>query len=169
MFLILDTRLEENGTGTGLNESSRSEMKVHLLSLEELTRYFPDMSNKLFVFVKSITITIWRCEHARSCTRKINRNDIQHSNKSEFSSFTTTWFYVRRLVDCPALANIGLKILPPFPTTYESELGFSTLIKIKTKRSRLNSGRSFLMRSLLSTPRIKKLASFPFSTSLHYE
>jgi hypothetical protein len=36
--------------------------------------------------------------------------------KSEFYSFSGTRFWVRRLVDYPALANTLLKILLPFPT-----------------------------------------------------
>jgi hypothetical protein len=42
-------------------------------------------------------------------------------------------------MDYPALANTVLKILLPFLTTYECELGFSSLLQIKTRhRSRLN-------------------------------
>jgi hypothetical protein len=47
MFPILAAHLEENNNGTGLNKSLISEIKVHLLCLkEELSRYFPDISNK---------------------------------------------------------------------------------------------------------------------------
>jgi hypothetical protein len=50
-----------------------------------------------------------------------------------------TQFWVRRLLDYPALAKTVLKILLPFPTTNECEVGFSSLLQIKTKlRSRLN-------------------------------
>jgi hypothetical protein len=53
MFQILAVRLEESNNDTGLNESLLSE-KEHLLCLkEELSRYFPDISNKLFPLVKS--------------------------------------------------------------------------------------------------------------------
>jgi hypothetical protein len=48
MFPILAARLEESNNGTGLNESLLSDIKVHLLCLkEQLSRYFPDISNKL--------------------------------------------------------------------------------------------------------------------------
>jgi hypothetical protein len=54
MFPILAARLEESNNGTGLNESLLSEIIVHLLCLkEELSRYFLDISNKLFPLVKS--------------------------------------------------------------------------------------------------------------------
>jgi hypothetical protein len=59
--------------------------------------------------------------------------------KSEFSSFSETQFWARRLLDYPALAKTVLKILLPFPTTCECEAGFSSLLQIRTKhRSRLN-------------------------------
>jgi hypothetical protein len=49
MLPILDARLEESNNGTGLNERSISEVKVHLLCLkEELSRYFQVMSNCFF-------------------------------------------------------------------------------------------------------------------------
>jgi hypothetical protein len=54
MFPILAAGLEESNSGTGLSESFISEIKVHLLCLEEeLSRYVPDISNKLFPLVKS--------------------------------------------------------------------------------------------------------------------
>jgi hypothetical protein len=79
--------------------------------------------------------------------------------KSEFSSFSETQFWVRRLLDYPAVAKTVLKILLPFTTTYECEVGFSSLLQIKTKhRSGLNV-KDDLRCSLPSTsPRIKKLA-----------
>jgi iron-sulfur cluster repair protein YtfE (RIC family) len=54
MFPVLAACLEKNNNVTGLNESLLSEIKVHLLCLkEELSRYFSDISNKLFPLVKS--------------------------------------------------------------------------------------------------------------------
>jgi hypothetical protein len=54
-FPILAARPEENNNGTGWNESLLSEIKVHLFCLkEELSRYFPDISYKLFPLVKSL-------------------------------------------------------------------------------------------------------------------
>jgi hypothetical protein len=54
MFPFLAAHLEEGNKSTGLNESSLSEIEVHLLCLkEELSRYSPDISNKLFPLVKS--------------------------------------------------------------------------------------------------------------------
>jgi hypothetical protein len=54
MFPVLAAHHEQSNNGRGLNKSLLSEIKVHLLCLkEELSRYFPDFSNKLFPLVKS--------------------------------------------------------------------------------------------------------------------
>jgi hypothetical protein len=53
MFQFLAASLEKNKTGIGLNQSLLSEMKVHFFSVEELlSRYFPDISSKLFYFAR---------------------------------------------------------------------------------------------------------------------
>jgi hypothetical protein len=78
--------------------------------------------------------------------------------KSEFSSCLETQFWVRRLLDYPALAKAILKILLPFPTTYECEIGFSSVLQIKTKhRSRLNVEDDLRCALPSTSPRIKKL------------
>jgi hypothetical protein len=86
----------------------------------------------------------------------INDMDI----KSEFSSFSEKRFWVRRLLDYPALAKTVLKILLPFPTTYECELLFSSLLQIKTKHiSRLNVEDDLQCALSSASPRIKKFAA----------
>jgi hypothetical protein len=79
---------------------------------------------------------------------------------SEFSSFSEKQFWIRRLLDYPGIAKTVLKIFLPFPTTYECEVEFSSLLQIKTKhRSRLNV-EDYLRCDFSSTsPRIKKLAA----------
>jgi hypothetical protein len=79
--------------------------------------------------------------------------------KWEFSSFSETEFWVRRLLDYSALAKTVLKILLPFPTTYECEVGFSSLLQIRTKhRSRLNVEDDLRCALSSTSPRMKKLA-----------
>jgi hypothetical protein len=54
MFRILAVRPEDCNNGTGLNESLISEINLHLQCWKrKLSRYFPDISNKLFPLVKS--------------------------------------------------------------------------------------------------------------------
>jgi hypothetical protein len=159
MFPVLAARLEESNNGTGLNESLISEIKVHSLCLkEELSRYFPYISNKLFPLVKS-PFTFDFEEIPEIAQEELIEMRNVTGIKSEFSSFSETQFWVRRLLDYSALAKTVLKILLPFPTTYECEEEFSSLLKIKTKhRSRLNV--EYNLRCALSStsPRIKKLA-----------
>jgi hypothetical protein len=132
MFPILAACLEESNNGTGLNESLISEIKVHLLCLkEELSRYFPDISNKLFPLVKSPFIFDFE-EIPEIAQEELIEMINDTGIKSEFSSFSETQFWVRRLLDYPGLAKTVLKILLPFPTTYECKVGFSSLLQIKT-------------------------------------
>jgi hypothetical protein len=126
---------------------------------EELSRYFPDLSNKLFLLVKSPFIFDFA-----EIPEIIHEEMIEMVNdlgiKFEFSFFLETQFCARRLLDYPALAKTVLKILRPFPTTYECEVGLSSLLQIKTKhRSRLNV-EDYLRCALSSnSPSIKKLAA----------
>jgi hypothetical protein len=123
---------------------------------EELSRYFPDISKKLFPLVKSpFTFDFEGIPEIaqEELIERINDTGI----KSEFSSFSETQFWVRRPLDYPALAKTVLKILLPF--CYECEVGFSSLLQIKTKHRRGLNVEDDLRCALSSTsPRIKKLA-----------
>jgi hypothetical protein len=80
--------------------------------------------------------------------------------KSEFSFFLETQFCFRRLLYYPALAKPVLKILLPFPTIYECEVGLSSLLQIKTKyRSGLNVEDDLRCALSSTSPRFKKLAA----------
>jgi hypothetical protein len=124
---------------------------------EELSRYFPDISNKLFPLVKSpFTFDFEEIPEIaqEELIEMINDTGI----KSEFSSFSETQVRVRRLLDYSALVKTVLKILLPFPTTYECEVGFSSLLQIKNKhRSRLNVEDDLRCALSSTSPRIKKL------------
>jgi hypothetical protein len=78
--------------------------------------------------------------------------------KTKFSSFSEANFWIRNLLYYPALAETLLKIFVLFPKTSECEIGFSTLLKVKTEhRSGLNV-KEILQCALSSfTPKTKKL------------
>jgi hypothetical protein len=125
VFPVLAARLEESNSGTGLNKCLLSEIKVDLLCLkEELSRYFADISNKLFPLVKS-PFTFDFDEIPEIAQEELIEMIDDTGIKSQFSSFSETQFWVRRLLDYPALAKTVLKTLLPFPTTYECEVRFS--------------------------------------------
>jgi hypothetical protein len=160
MFPVLAARPEENNNGTGWNESLLSEIKVHLICLkEELSRYFPDISYKLFPLVKS-PFTFDFDEISQIAQEELIEMINDTGIESEFSSFSEKQFSVRRLLDYPALAKTVLKILLPFPATYECEVLFSSLLQIKTKhRSRLNVEDDLRCALFSTSPRIGKLAA----------
>jgi hypothetical protein len=80
--------------------------------------------------------------------------------ESEFSSFSEKQFWVQRLLDYPALAKTVLKILLPFPTTYECKVLLSSLLQIKTKhRNRLHVEDDIRCALSSTSPRIRKLAA----------
>jgi hypothetical protein len=115
--------------------------------------------NKLFPLVKSpFTFDLDEIPEIaqEEFIEMINDTDI----KSEFSSFSETQFWFRRLLDNPALAKTVLKIFLPFPTTYECEVRFSCLLQIKTKhRSRLYVEDDLRCALSSTSPRFKKLAA----------
>jgi hypothetical protein len=61
--------------------------------------------------------------------------------KRKFSSFLEAQFWIYGLVGYPALTNTVLKILLPFPATYDCEVEFSALLEIKTKHRSRQCGR----------------------------
>jgi hypothetical protein len=88
----LAARIEESNNGTGLNESLISDMKVHLPCLkEELSRYFLDISNKLFPLVKSPFKFDFK-EVPEIAQEELIEMINDTGIKSEFSSFSETQF-----------------------------------------------------------------------------
>jgi hypothetical protein len=159
MFPIVTACLEESNSDTKLNAGILSETEGNLLSLkEEFSRHFLDIASSLFPLVKySFTVDAGVPKTAQEVFIKmINNTGI----KSEFSSFSETQFLVHRLSNYPTFANIALKILLLFPTTYECEKGFSSLLQIKTKHRNILNVEDDLRCALSSTfPRIKKVAA----------
>jgi hypothetical protein len=92
MFPILAARLEESNNGTGLNESLLSKIKVYLLCLkEELSRYFPVISNKFFPLVNS-PFTFDFDEIPEIAQEELIEMINDKGIESEFSSFSENNF-----------------------------------------------------------------------------
>ncbi|XP_068234057.1 protein FAM200A-like [Palaemon carinicauda] len=59
--------------------------------------------------------------------------------KTLFRERSLANFWAKVQPEYPGLAEIALKHLMPFPTTYNCEIGFSTLVDLKTKKhNRIN-------------------------------
>jgi hypothetical protein len=57
--------------------------------------------------------------------------------RQEFDCLTDFWVHVQP--EHPELAESALQVLRPFSTTYNCEVGFSTLVGLKTKqRNKIN-------------------------------
>ena len=54
--------------------------------------------------------------------------------KTAFEALPLIQFWVKQIRAFPKLAEIALKVLLPFTTTYLCEAGFSVLMQIKTKQ-----------------------------------
>jgi hypothetical protein len=81
---------------------------------EELSRYFPIISNKLFPLVKS-PFTFDFDEISEIAQEELIEMINDTGIKSEFSSFSETQFWVRRFLDYPKLSKPLLYCL--FQTT----------------------------------------------------
>jgi hypothetical protein len=115
IFPILDDRLGKSDNGTSLIESLLSEIKVYLLRSKALSKYFPDISHKLFPLV-TFTYTFYVDEIPEIAQEEF----IEMKNDAaikKLSSFLEVQFWIRRLLDYTALSKIVLKILLPFPGT----------------------------------------------------
>lgn len=78
--------------------------------------------------------------------------------KMSFKQQPLTDFWAQLLPEHPKLAESALKVLMPFPTTYNCEVGFSTLVGLKTKqRNRLNVEPSMRLKLSSLEPDIQKL------------
>lgn len=125
-----------------LSHESRDVICQLLQSLEdEFKRYFPEISNE--------TVWLVRDPFTAPISSISDDNDVaqtelmklQEDSMAKFcfrmKSLTQFWCLMKERV--PNVADIVLRVLLPFASTYRCEQGFSTLMNIKTKnRNRLN-------------------------------
>ena len=80
--------------------------------------------------------------------------------KTTFRDKCLTDFWVHVQPEHPELAGSALKVLMPFPTTYNCEAGFSTLVGLKTKqRNRINVEPNMRLKLSSLEPDITRLMS----------
>uniref|UniRef100_A0A3B3HDB2 HAT C-terminal dimerisation domain-containing protein n=1 Tax=Oryzias latipes TaxID=8090 RepID=A0A3B3HDB2_ORYLA len=102
-------------------EFTVASFKQHLLDLH-LQRgiYFPELDAS-FDWIRN---PFGDKTHIEQFTSKLSPREVD--------SLTEFWFHIQP--EHPQLAGSALKLLMPFPTTYNCEVGFSTLVGLKTKQ-----------------------------------
>jgi len=79
-------------------------------------------------------------------------------NQMEFEAENLENFWCAQVMSYPRLAKIALQHLVPFATTYLCEMGFSSLVHIKTKaRNRLNASNDMRVAISKKIPRFSKI------------
>ena len=80
--------------------------------------------------------------------------------KATFREKYLTDFWVHVQLEHPELAGSALKLLMPFPTTYNCEAGFSTIVGLKTKqRNQINVESNMRLKLFSLEPDITRLMS----------
>ena len=78
--------------------------------------------------------------------------------KFVFREMCCSDFWIQMAEPYPAVAKKALKLLIPFPTTYECEKAFSTLVTIKTKsRNRMDVTHDMRVALANTLPNIEEL------------
>jgi len=79
-------------------------------------------------------------------------------NQMEYETVSLENFWCAQVMSYPLLAKIALQHLVPFATTYLCEMGFSSLVHIKTKaRNRLNASNDMRVAISKKIPRFSKI------------
>ncbi len=78
--------------------------------------------------------------------------------KHAFREMCCSDFWIEMAQSYPDISKMALKVLIPFPTTYECETAFSTLLSIKTKhRNRLDATNDMRVALAKTKPHIEVL------------
>nr|KAF6492381.1 hypothetical protein HJG59_009586 [Molossus molossus] len=107
-------------------------VKEHLLMFaDEISSYFPNLPDTPFAVARSpFTVKV------EDVPEKAQEEFIELINsdavRTDFSIMPVTKFWIKCLQSYPVLSETVLHLLP-FPTTYPCEIGFSSLLVIKSK------------------------------------
>ncbi len=155
MFPTLEETLEECTDEIEMH----GPIKEHLRSLiVEITHYFPDINDKSFnLTINPFSVNVYDVQESAQ------EEFIELSNsivaKTDFVKLSIDEFWVKCQVDFPLLANMAIRNLLPFPTTYLCETAFSQLLIIKNKnRNKLNVEEDLRCALSITSPRINLLS-----------
>lgn len=154
---LADFLLETEET---LGDDTVTAIKEHLQGLHmQLGKYFPELDVDFEWIRNPFGDIIEQCTKL-SIQEGNSLVDIASDGglKMSFKQQPLTDFWAQLLPEHPKLAESALKVLMPFPTTYNCEVGFSTLVGLKTKqRNRLNVEPSMRLKLSSLEPDIQKL------------
>ncbi|OAF64816.1 hypothetical protein A3Q56_07477 [Intoshia linei] len=138
MFSVFNSYLNDMSIVFTTESALDKAIKKHLLSLKnEIIHYFPTLNDTdvynslikdLFIFDFE-QLPVKELVFQEEFITLINYD----SAKITFPKSTINEFWIAMAQSYPNLSIMILKILMPFPTTYEYKKTFSTLVQIKTK------------------------------------
>lgn len=125
--------------GEGVDRSTVALFKQHLQDLHsQLGIYFPELDAS-FEWIRN---PFGDKTHIKQVNSKLSSREVDShvdiasdgTLKTTFREEALTGFWLHIQPEHPELAGCALKLLMPFPTTYNCEVGFSTLIGLKIKQ-----------------------------------
>jgi len=142
-FPHLNAFLDENELD--VNEGVLDVMKRHISNLgEEIRHYFPDVVDfqKYCRFVNNPFGTSVGDLPSQDNLLQEQLFDLVNDGNAicAFSEKSCSDFWIEMALTYPDISKMALKVLIPFPTTYECESALSALLSIKpTARNRLDA------------------------------
>ncbi len=163
-FSTLNTYIDE--TNAVVTSNVISIMKQHLeMLIVEFDKYFPNLDEfelqyKFVHFPFSTNVL-----HLPYDDFNIQEQFIDMINNEEakhiFNELSCADFWIKMSNLYPDIAKASLRLIMPFPTTYECETAFSALLTIKSKhRNRLDIGNDMRVALCKTQPNIEELVSF---------
>ena len=160
-FPQLNTFLDENALH--VDDDILEVMKRHVSILrEDISRYFSDVLEfeKYYRFIHNpFVLSVSDLPSQENLVQEqfidlVNVGDA----KFVFREMCCRDFWIQMAEPYPAVAKMALKLLIPFPTTYECEKAFSTLVTIKTKsRNRMDVTHDMRVALANTLPNIEEL------------
>ncbi|KAI6648289.1 hypothetical protein LOD99_12098 [Oopsacas minuta] len=120
-----------------LPEELRDAIILHLKAMnDDFTRYFPEIRKSDYNLVRNPFM-----QKVEDCITDVQDDALEEfinliddsGAKVVFSTMSVPQFWCSMLHTYPLISQIAIKALLPFPSTYLSETGFSSLLIIKTK------------------------------------
>ena len=155
-------RLDESIQGKSLCYKLSQSIVSHLELLKnEFLKYFPDLEKrkKESKFIRNpFNIAM------EDISEDMQEESIDLKNDSfaedDFKNMELIDFWIKQRISYPKISNAAISVLINFGTTYLCELGFSTLVSIKTKyRNCLKVENDIRCALSSTTPRIEKLVA----------